>query len=90
MVIIFIFRHDDNRNTSNENVYCELPADATAIAAIASSLALGSTRFNYISDSGGGTSSDEQFTPTPANVASSKTKLKGSNLHFGYGFENFR
>ena len=31
-----------------------------------------------------------QFTPTPANVASSKTKLKGSNLHFGYGFENFR
>ena len=90
MVIIFIFPNDDNRNTSNENVYCELPADATAIAAIASSLALGSTRFNYISDSGGGTSSDEQFTPTPANVASSKTKLKGSNLHFGYAFENFR
>ena len=86
----FYFQHNDNRNTSNENVYCELPADATAIAAIASSLALGSTRFNYISDSGGGTSSDEQFTPTPANVASSKTKLKGSNLHFGYGFENFR
>ena len=86
----FYFRNDDNRNTSNENVYCELPADATAIAAIASSLALGSTRFNYISDSGGGTSSDEQFTPTPANVASSKTKLKGSNLHFGYAFENFR
>ena len=53
MVIIFILEHDDNRNTSNENVYCELPADATAIAAIASSLALGSTRFNYISDSGG-------------------------------------
>ena len=78
---------------------CELPADAaTAIAAISSSLALGATQsFNYISDSFAGgitTSSDEQFTPTLANGvssgASSKTKLKGSNLHFGYAFENFR
>ena len=59
---------------------------------------LGDTQsFNYISDSFAGgitTSSDEQFTPTPANGvssgASSKTKLKGSNLHFGYAFENFR
>ena len=81
------------------NYTANLPSDATAIAGIASSLKLGATQsFNYISDSfaGGGitTSSDEQFTPTLANGvssgASSKTKLKGSNLHFGYAFENFR
>ena len=79
-------------------IYCGLPADATALAAISSSLALGATQsFNYISDSfatGITTSSDEQFTPTLVNGvssgASSKTKLKGSNLHFGYAFENFR
>ena len=80
------------------NYTANLPADATALAEISSSLALGDTQsFNYISDSFAGgitTSSDEQFTPTPANGvssgASSKTKLKGSNLHFGYAFENFR
>ena len=82
--------HDSNSN----QIFCGLPADATAIAEIK----LGATQsFNYISDSfatGITTSSDEQFTPTPANGvssgASSKTKLKGSNLHFGYAFENFR
>ena len=91
----FNFKFGDNVTTSNENIFCELPADATAIAAI--QLPRGATRFNYISDSvatGITTSSDEQFTPTPANGissgASSKTKLKGSNLHFGYAFENFR
>ena len=92
----FSFQVGDNENTSNENIFCGLPSDATAIAEIAK---LGATQsFNYISDSfaSGGitTSSDEQFTPTPANGvssgASSKTKLKGSNLHFGYAFENFR
>ena len=88
----FSFQVGENENTSNENIFCELPSDATAIAEIK----LGATSFNYISDSvaSGGTSSDEQFTPTPANGvssgASSKTKLKGSNLHFGYAFENFR
>ena len=88
----FYFAVGNNLTTSNENIFCELPADATAIAEIK----LGATRFNYISDSVGGitTSSDEQFTPTLVNGvssgASSKTKLKGSNLHFGYGFENFR
>ena len=93
----FFFGAQDNQNTSNERVYCGLPSDATALAAIASSLALEDTRFSYISDSfatGITTSSDEQFTPTPANGvssgANSKTKLKGSNLHFGYAFENFR
>ena len=94
----FNFKLRNNVTTSNGNIFCELPSDATAIAAIASSLALGATQsFNYISDSFAGgitTSSDEQFTPTLANGvssgASSKTKLKGSNLHFGYAFENFR
>ena len=94
----FNFKLRNNVTTSNENIFCELPSDATAIAAISSSLALGATQsFNYISDSFAGgitTSSDEQFTPTLANGvssgASSKTKLKGSNLHFGYAFENFR
>ena len=87
--------HDSHSN----QIYCGLPADATAIAEISNSLALGTTQsFNYTSDSfaSGGitTSSDEQFTPTLVNGvssgASSKTKLKGSNLHFGYAFENFR
>ena len=87
--------HDSHSN----QIYCGLPADATAIAEISNSLALGTTQsFSYISDSfaSGGitTSSDEQFTPTLVNGvssgASSKTKLKGSNLHFGYAFENFR
>ena len=94
----FNFKLRNNVTTSNGNIFCELPSDATAIAAISSSLALGATQsFNYISDSFAGgitTSSDEQFTPTLANGvssgASSKTKLKGSNLHFGYAFENFR
>ena len=88
----------DNKDANGNELYCNLPSDATALAGIASSLALGDTQsFNYISDSFAGgitTSSDEQFTPTPANGvssgASSKTKLKGSNLHFGYAFENFR
>ena len=87
-----------NKDANGNELYCNLPSDATALAGIASSLALGDTQsFNYISDSFAGgitTSSDEQFTPTPANGvssgASSKTKLKGSNLHFGYAFENFR
>ena len=82
-------------DSGSNQIFCGLPSDATAIAEIK----LGATQsFNYISDSfaSGGitTSSDEQFTPTPANGissgASSKTKLKGSNLHFGYAFENFR
>ena len=88
----------NNVDALNNELYCELPADATALAEISNSLALGDTQsFNYISDSFAGgitTSSDEQFTPTLANGvssgASSKTKLKGSNLHFGYAFENFR
>ena len=88
----------DNKDANGNELYCNLPSDATALAGIASSLALGDTQsFNYISDSFAGgitTSSDEQFTPTLANGvssgASSKTKLKGSNLHFGYAFENFR
>ena len=87
-----------NKDANGNELYCNLPSDATALAGIASSLALGATQsFNYISDSFAGgitTSSDEQFTPTLANGvssgASSKTKLKGSNLHFGYAFENFR
>ena len=81
-------------DSGSNQIFCGLPSDATAIAEIK----LGATQsFNYISDSFAGgitTSSDEQFTPTPANGvssgASSKTKLKGSNLHFGYAFENFR
>ena len=87
-----------NKDAGNNELYCNLPADATALAEISSSLNLGATQsFNYISDSfatGITTSSDEQFTPTLANGvssgANSKTKLKGSNLHFGYAFENFR
>ena len=89
---------EENLDAGNNKLYCNLPADATALAEIASDLKLGATQsFNYISDSFAGgitTSSDEQFTPTLANGvssgASSKTKLKGSNLHFGYAFENFR
>ena len=92
MVIIFLVSSLGRMKTLQTRIiFCEILHDATAIAEI-----LGATSFNYISDSvaSGGTSSDEQFTPTPANGvssgASSKTKLKGSNLHFGYAFENFR
>ena len=80
------------------NYSFQLPADATALAEISNSLALGDTQsFNYISDSFAGgitTSSDELLRRhLPMELfsgASSKTKLKGSNLHFGYAFENFR